>query len=141
VSYRFERPGRSRRALALVAVYLALVLGAAALFDMASWITAVLLAFALPAALDYATGRQAWLTLDDSRLRWRSGRQEGEVALARIETVRFERRLDLAMRVRLVIVGGRRLRLPQDVTPPAAAFRAALEARGQRCEDHPFSLL
>lgn len=141
MNFRFERPARTTRAGVILAATWGGILAAWAAFDMAPWVGAALLAFTLPAAWDFAAGRVAWITVDDTHLRWRSGRQEAEIALARIERVRFERRLDLTMRVRLVLEGGRKLALPQDATPPHEDLRKALEARGLRCENHPFSLL
>ena len=141
MSFRHETSARSPRRLALLSAYGVLVAAAALLLDMAPWIVALLLVAALPAAVDQITDRKAGLVLDDTHLRWHSGRQVGEAPLARIEALRFERRLDLTMRVRLVLHGGRRLALPQDCLPPPDVLRREMQARGLRCEDHPFSLL
>jgi hypothetical protein len=106
---------------------------------LAPWIAGLMLATTLPAAWDFATARRAWLRLDDATLDWGSGRARGTIALDRIETVRFETRLDLSPRVRLVLRDGRRLTLPQDSLPPGDTLQTALEARGVRTERHPFA--
>lgn len=137
----FERSPRSRTAmLVLIAVWGA-VLSLWILVDAAPFVVALLLAFTLPAALDFALGRRAGLRLDDARLSWHSGRQEAEIALARLTAVRFERRLDLTMRVRVVTDEGKRIKIPQDALPPPAELENALHAREVRVEKHPFSLL
>ncbi len=141
MAYRFERKGRTRRALGLVGAVWATVLLAWWMLDMAPWIVAVLLAFTLPAALDYARDKTAWLSLDDTHLRWDAGRQTGEIALARIRALRLETRLDLSLRARVVLDTADRIKLPQECTPPMAEAQAAFEDAGVTVERHPFSLL
>lgn len=129
-----------RAALVLVGVWLALLalwLG----LNAAEWIVVGLLLFTVPAALDFANARVATLRLDDTTVTWRSGRQSGDIALARIAKVRFETRLDLSVRVRLELETGRRITLPQDSLPPWQSLWDAFEARGIRTERHHFSLL
>ncbi len=133
--------GRSRKALiVLLAVWLAVVAAWIAL-DVATWIVAGFLLLTLPAAYEYATNKSAGLTLDDTHLRWHSGRHEGEIALAQIDHVRFDTRLDLSIRVRVILPSGRRIPVPQDCLPVHPALQMALEARGIRTERHHFSLL
>lgn len=103
------------------------------------WIVGALMILTIPALLDFATGRRAWLRLDDGMLCWGSGRAEGEVSLARIDHVRFETRLDFSIRVRLVLEDGRRIALPQDSLPPHPKLQEALAARGIRTTRHHFS--
>lgn len=132
--------GRSLRAfLVLMLVWLAVLTLWLAL-QASVWVLAAVLIVSLPALLDFVTGRRAWLRLDDRILRWRSGRAEGDVALARLDKVRFETRLDLSIRVRLVLDDGRRITLPQDALPPHPALQDALEARGIRTERAHFVL-
>ncbi|MCT4557279.1 MAG: hypothetical protein N4A61_04380 [Pelagimonas sp.] len=131
---------KPRAALILLGVWLA-ILGLWVFLQAADWIVAVLLAFTAPAALDYARNRRAGLALDDTMLRWHSGRAEGEVALQRLEKVRFETRLDFSIRVRLVLDSGRRLSLPQDALPPWEELQQAFEARGIPTQRHHFVLM
>ena len=130
--------GRTLRAfLVLMLVWLAVL---TLWFALAAsvWIVGALMIVTLPALLDFATGRRDWLSLDDDLLRWGSGRTTGEVALSRIDHVRFETRLDLSIKVRLILEGGRRITLPQDSLPPHPLLQDALEARGVRTERHHF---
>ena len=137
----FDRPPRAPASAVILLGLWAAVLLRWRLFEADPLVVALLLALTLPAALDYATGRRAGLRLDDRWLTWHSGRQEAEVALARIHCMRFERRLDLTMRVRVVTDAGKRIKIPQDALPPPAQFETALTARGIKVEQHPFSLL
>lgn len=129
-----------KTALILIGVWLA-VLALWLTIDLAHWVAALLLAPTLPAAWDFASARTACLRLDDRMLEWRSGRATGQVALVRLDRVRFETRLDLTVRVRLVLDSGKRLSIPQDCLPPWPTLQQALEARGLRTERHHFSLL
>lgn len=138
---RHEASGRSARALVVLTVVWGGTLLLWGLLDASAWIVGALGLASLPAAVDFAAGRRAGLTLDDSHLRWWSGRTTGEVPLTRLERVRFETRLDLSIRVRLVLEGGRRLALPPDSLPPHPRLQEALDARGIRTERHHFSLL
>jgi hypothetical protein len=129
----------ARAALILLLVWLAILTLWLAL-EAAPFIVALLLLATLPAAWDFASGRRAWLRLDDRWLRWGSGRAEGEIALDKIEKVRFETRLDLSVRVRIVIDTGKRYSLPQDAVPSREVLEAAFEARGIATERHHFVL-
>ncbi len=132
--------GRSLRAfLILMLIWLA-ILTLWFVLHASAWIVLALLVVSLPAVVDFATGRRAWLRLDKTMLRWGSGRAKGEVALARVSKVRFETRLDLSIRVRLLLDDGRRIPLPQDCLPPHPQLQEALEARGLRTERHHFNL-
>ncbi len=139
---RFEHHSTARRPAAAL-VLLAVWGGIVALWlavGMAAWVAALLLATTLPAAWDFATGRRAALVLDDAQIRWRSGGQEGEIALARIDHVRLETRLDLSVRVRVVLDSGKRLTLPQDALPTPQVLESELAARGVRSQRHHFAL-
>lgn len=132
--------GRSLHAfLVLMLVWLA-VLTLWFVLQASVWVVGALMLVTLPALLDFATGRRAWLRLDDEVLRWGSGKAEGDVALSRIDHVRLETRLDLSIRARLVLENGRRITLPQDSLPPHPLLQGALEARGIRTERHHFVL-
>ncbi|AUC55007.1 hypothetical protein CDO87_18335 [Sagittula sp. P11] len=126
-------------ALALILVWLA-ILTLWLVLEAAGWIVALLMLVTLPAALDFARDRQAGLRLDDRTLAWRSGGSEGEIALARIRTARFETRLDLSVRARLVTDDGRRITLPQDCLPQPPALEEALRRRNVTTERHHFGL-
>ena len=137
----YERPARTGfQAAVLLAVWGA-ILWLWHAVDAAPIVVAGLLLLTAPAAVDFATGRRAGLRLDDRMLRWHSGRQQAEIALARIEMVRFERRLDMTMRVRIITDTGQKLKIPQDAQPPHERLEAALNGLSVRCERHPFALI
>lgn len=138
---RFERPPRTAWSIVVLAGLWLAIVALWWLTEASNWIAAALLLATVPAALDFAMGRRAGFGLDDDRLTWHSGRQSGEVALTRIAAVRFERRFDLTVRVRVQIDSGRRIRIPQDALPPQEVLDKALTARGIRTERHPFALL
>ncbi|MFP4238769.1 hypothetical protein [Rhodosalinus sp.] len=139
--YRFERSGRTRQtAAALAAVWAAM--GALVLFlEAALWVLAIPALFTLPAAWDLISDRSAGMEIGPDTIRWHSGRSEGEVVFGRIDRVRFDTRLDLSVKVTLVLVSGRKLRLPQESVPPWRELEANLSARGIRTERHHFSLV
>ncbi len=128
-----------RTGLIVMLVWLA-ILTIWIVLDAADVVIALLLLTTLPAGWDFASGRKAWLVLDGARLRWGSGRNEGEVALNKIEKVRFETRLDMSVRVRVVIDTGRRITLPQDSLPDTGRLQEGFEARGIATERHHFVL-
>ena len=139
--YRFERSGRTRQtAFALGAVWV--VIGALVVFlDAALWVLAIPALFTLPAIWDLISDRRAGMEIGEDTIRWHSGRSEGEVVFGRIDRVRLDTRLDLSVRVTLVLVSGRKLRLPQESVPPWRELEAELSARGIKSERHHFSLI
>lgn len=133
--------GRTRRAAAVV---VCVWVGSGVLWaalDAAPWIVAIPVLATLPAVWDFVTARPAGMRLSDDGIAWWSGRHRGDVALHRLSLVRFETRMDLSIRVRLVLDSGRRITLPPDALPPWSELQAAFETRGIRTERHHFSLL
>lgn len=109
--------------------------------DAAPWIVASLALFTLPLAYEVWRNPQCRLTLDATALDWQGILGADRVPLVRIDKVRFDRRLDMSMRVTLVLTDGRKLRLPHDVLPPPERLETALQAYGVKTERHPFSLI
>ena len=137
---RHRSTGRSLRALiALAAVWAGL---GALWWGLSAHPVLVGLLFAatLPALWDFVTARPAGLDLTDTALTWHSGRGTGTCDLAALDHVRFDTRLDLSVRVTLVLIPGRRIRLPHDALPPHEALEQALRARGVKTERHHFAL-
>lgn len=132
--------GRSLRAFLVLTLVWMVALTLWFVVYASVWVVGALIAVTIPALLDFATGRRAWLRLDDQVLRWGSGKSEGDVVLARIDRVRFETRLDLSVRAKLVLGDGRRITLPQDSLPPHPKLQEALDARDIRTERHHFVL-
>ena len=139
---RLDHHARARRART-VAVLLAVWAGLAALWwwlNAAWWIVAALALVTLPALWEVLTDRRAGLHLDGERLRWHSGPRGDEVALAALDHVRLDTRLDLSVRVTLVLRDGRRIRLPHACVPPHRALEAALADAGVETRRHHFGL-
>lgn len=139
--YAYDHSGRNRATLVTVLAVWGAVGLAFARLDIAPWIAWLALLATLPAVWDLATNRRAGLRMDRDGLRWFAGRREGEVAWRAVARVRLDTRLDLSVRAALVLHTGRKVRIPQEATPPHREFEAALEARGITVERHHFSLM
>lgn len=137
----FRRTGRSRRNIVVLVLVWAALLGMLVVLQAAPWIVMFLWLFTLPLAWEVWKNPESRLTLDARDLDWSGILGADRVALGQIDKVRFDRRLDMSMRVTLVLADGRKIRLPHDVLPPHERFEAALQAQGVRIERHPFSLL
>ncbi|WP_298842253.1 hypothetical protein [uncultured Roseobacter sp.] len=139
--FRFERQGRNRTGLAVVAAIWIALIAATVVLDAAPWLMAVLALFTLPAAWEIVRNPLATLTLDGRGMRWQSGRRSADVALAELERVRLDTRLDFSVRVTLILTNGARVRLPYECTPPHKSFEETLNQRGIATERHHFSLI
>ena len=140
---RLEHAARARRPRTVL-VLLAVWAGLAALWwglNAAWWIVAALALPTLPALWEVLTDRRAGLRLDDGMLRWHDGARTDHVALAALDHVRMDTRLDLSVRVTLVLRDGRRVRLPQACVPPHRALEATLAGAGVPTRRHHFGLL
>lgn len=139
--YRFENRGRSRRAaLVLVLIWGALLAGLM-IIDLSPWIAGLVFAFTLPAAWEFIADPRATLCLTQTELSWSSARLSDSVKLAALLRVRFDTRLDLSVRITLLLKDGRKVRLPHACTPPHHRFEKELKARGLTTERHHFSLI
>lgn len=139
-AYTFRRNARNPQALAVVgAVWIGVALLVWAI-HMVWWIAIPLLATTGPALWDIWSNRRAGLRLDDTKINWFSGGLSGDVATAEIEAVRLDTRLDLSVRVTLVLRSGKKIRLPHDCLPPHKVLEAELRAREIACERHHFAL-
>lgn len=137
----YRRIGRSRRNITVFAAVWAVLLGLLILVDAAPWIIAFLGMFTLPLLWEIIRNPVSHLTLDDGALAWHSIVSADRVPLSMIDKVRFDRRLDLSMRVSLLLTDGRKIRLPHDALPPPERLEQALQTRGIHTERHPFSLM
>lgn len=131
--FRFERRGRRPAAFAAIAAVWA-GLGAAWIWlEAAAGILAILGAFTLPALWDILRDRRAGLEIGPDGIRWYAGAQHATASWSEVDHVALDRRLDFSVRVSLVLRGGRKIRLPQESSPPPHQLEAALTARGLRC--------
>lgn len=140
-AYEYRRHARSRTAL-LVLPALWAALGAAWYWLEASgWLVGLLGLFTLPALWEVFTNPLSGLTLDQSKLSWFTGRRDAKIALAQINHVRLDTRLDMSVRATVVLATGRKIKLPFEATPPHRTLEAALHARGVATERHHFTLI
>ncbi|MDU8928972.1 hypothetical protein RXV86_16380 [Alisedimentitalea sp. MJ-SS2] len=141
IDYQFENQGRSRRA----AVVLSLIWGALLLglwiIDLSPYIAAAVFAFTLPALWEFIANPRSTLSLGERHITWQSLRSGDTVPFNLIDRVRFDTRLDLSVRITLILVDSRKLRLPHACVPPHERFEEELKARGIRTERHHFSLI
>ncbi|WP_170400367.1 hypothetical protein [Ruegeria arenilitoris] len=138
--FTFTRHNRTPRTiLILICVYAALA-ALLILFDAAWWLVGLLALSTLPALWDVVHGTRAGMTLDHDRIKWFSGNREGEIPLADIDYIRFDTRWDFSVRVSLVLASGKRIRLPDESTPPHKEFEITLQEVGFRVERHHFTV-
>jgi hypothetical protein len=141
MTLQFRRTGRSRRNIAVLALIWAVLLAMLVILGAAIWIVVFLWLFTLPLAWEVWRNPESRLTLDRAALEWSGILGADSVPLTMIEKVRFDRRLDMSMRVTVVLTDGRKLRLPHDVLPPHERLEQAFRALDIRTERNPFSLM
>lgn len=139
--YSFERRGRHAITGIVIVIVWILCLLAIVIFDAVIWFVALMLVFTLPAVWDMVRNAVAGLTLTDQSFSWFSGKARADVALSEIDKMRFVTRLDMTVRVEVVLTSGRKLRLPPESTPPHKPLQEAFDGLGIRTERHHFSLL
>lgn len=139
--YTYASQGR-KPATALVVIGVWAVLLAAYLWlDAAPMILTLIGLFTLPALYDFYADPRSTLTLDETYLSWTSGRQSAQIALAEIDHLRFDTRLDLSVRLSVVRPSGVKIRVPYPATPPHAAFETVAQEAGVKTQRHHFSLM
>ncbi|MEW2917717.1 hypothetical protein AB1A64_11655 [Ruegeria sp. ANG10] len=138
--FTFKRHNRTPRAVVILMCVYAGLIALVILFDAAWWLVGLLSLPTLPALWDIAHGTSAGLTLDHGAIRWFSGNREAEVALADIDHVRLDTRWDFSVRTSLVLASGKRIRLPDEATPPHKTLETVLKDTGLRVERHHFTV-
>lgn len=137
--FTFARAGRSVKAAVLLAAIYAALAFALVQLQAAPWIVALLVLPTLPALWDLIANPSAGLTLTDDRLDWHSGRRRGSIPLAEIDRVRFERRWDMSMRIRVVPKSGPPVQLPPESLPRWQVLERAFSEHGIDTERHHFA--
>jgi len=139
--FRFHAQGRSLRTGVIVAVLwcglMVLWLG----LDAHPVIIGVLALFTLPACWDLIADPPSGLVLSSDSISWFSGKRHAKVALAEIDHVAMNTRLDFSVKVTLVLETGAKIRLPFEATPPDAAFEEALAQRAVKTRRTHFQLM
>ncbi|MCX7559378.1 hypothetical protein OS190_07325 [Sulfitobacter sp. F26204] len=139
--FTFAHSGRNRRTAMVVAAIWFAVLAAGLFWEMSALMMAFLLAFTLPALWDLMRDPASGLTLTNNTLHWYSGKRQVSVALEEVAMIRLDTRLDLSVKVTLILNTGTKLRLPFESTPPHQPFEEALIQRGLKTERHHFQLM
>lgn len=139
--YTYQTRPRTRKAIALLCMY---YLGLTLLklwFAVADGIMAVALLVSLPAVYDLARNAMAIFKLDGQNITWMSGRQDAKIALNLVDRIRFDTRLDLSIKMTVILTSGRKIRVPVASTPPIEAIEKVLDSVNVKHERHHFTLL
>lgn len=139
--FAWQREGRNGATLIVVSLLWVLLAAAWAKLDAAWWIITPIWLLSLPAVYDIWRNPISGLHLDHTQLSWFTGQIHGQVALEDINHVRLDTRLDLSLRITLVLCSGRHLRLPAPVAPPPEPLETAMRAAGITTRRHHFSLM
>lgn len=137
--YSFSRRGRTPAAMLATGGWLAALLVLWLVLQAAWWLVLLLALPVLPALADLIRNPLAGLRISASRIEWFTGGLTGEAELAEIDRVRFDTRWDFSVRATLILRSGKRIRLPQEATPPHAETDAEFQKRGIRTERHHFT--
>jgi hypothetical protein len=105
------------------------------------WILLIIAALTLPALADLITNTRRHFVIDENNLSWKNRAQDAEIPLSEIEKVKMDGRLDLSVRVTLILRNQRKLRIPQDVSPKADILESELASRAITVERTPLTLL
>ncbi len=138
-AYRFTRRNRSLRAILTLACVYAALAALIVVFDAVWWVVTPLALCTLPALWDILRDTTAGLTLGPDDLQWHSGRRSGAILLKEIRFFRFDTGWDMAVHVRVILVSGKTIRLPDEATPPHRAFESVLQSHGFKVERHHFT--
>ena len=139
--YAYRRDGRSLRGAVVVAAVW-LVLAALLVFlDAAVWLVGALALATVPAVWDLIRNPASGLTLEADRLCWHSGPQTAVVALAEVDHIRLDTRLDFSVRATVVLQTGRKIRIPFEATPPHQAYEQVLTDAAVTVKRFHFQLL
>ncbi|QUJ75091.1 hypothetical protein KDD17_08555 [Sulfitobacter albidus] len=139
--YSYTATPRSRTAALVVAAIWTVLALAWWVLDASPLIVAVLAAFTLPALYEIVAQPQASFTLDATHIRWHTPHAEAEIALSGVNHIRLDTRLDMSVRVSVVLSNGRKLRVPVPATPPHTEVDTAARAAGLTVKRHHFSLI
>ena len=139
--YTYTSTGRRPATVITVLAIWAALIAAYILLEAEPLILAVIGTFTLPALYDLARNPRSTLTLDETHLRWTSGRQDAEIVLSEIDHLRFDTRLDMSVRLSVVRPSGVKIRVPYPATPPHTTFEPLARSAGITTRRYHFSLI
>ncbi len=141
MTYRYSHHPRNRKSILIVCAYFIGIAAFKLVFNLADLWVAVAGFVAVPAIYDLARNAQSTLTLSQAQIDWTSGRQEADIVVSAIDYIRFDTRLDLSIKMSVILKTGRKIRVPVACTPPYGDITEALERNAIRHERHHFTLL
>ncbi len=128
--FSFRRSGRNyRTAVVLICIYF-ILLALIIVVNAVWWLMAWLALPTLPALYDLIKNPQAGVDANASGISWFSGKRTASVEWDEVDYVRFDTRLDLSIRVSVVLKTGRQIRLPYESVPSDRRLEEALAALG-----------
>lgn len=137
--FTYESQGRTPKAIAALVAMLFVIAGLEYIGTV-WWLVVLVALITLPTAIDVLINASARLELTETQLFWKNRSQEVTIPLHEIDKTRFDGRMDMSVRVSIVLKDGRKLRLPYDAMPPHKELEAALQARDVRTERHSFTV-
>lgn len=140
-SYSFSRQGRTRRtAMIVIAIYV-FCIAAIVLLDAAWWLMSLISLLTIPALSDLWFNPRSGLELTQTELHWFTGRRQGSLNFSEIDTMRFDTRWDLSVRVTVILTDKKKVRLPYETLPPHRKFEAELLLRDLKVTRHHFVVI
>lgn len=138
--YRFHRQGRSFGLAVVLGAWLMGLLILATKVQAAPWLIALLALPTLPGLYELAKNPRSGLELNAQEISWFCGDRQTTVLLPEISHLRADTRLDLSVRLTLILTSGEKLRIPPQATPPIDALEEACKTRNMALERHHFVL-
>lgn len=139
--YEFERSGRNHTTVIVLTTVWSVCWLAVWKFDASLIFIGLVLMCTIPALWDVVSNTRAGVRLNETTFFWYSGKACADVNLDEIDMVQFMTRLDLTVRVVVVLKTGKKVRLPPESTPPHKALQARLASLDVKTERHHFSLM
>lgn len=123
---------RARRPSAFIMTGIALIFLCVLIFGVQAHpvVVAAFAALISPALWDVFRNTETRLELDETEIRWQSGRRKGTIPLGEIDRVKLRTTLDFSQRATVQTKSGRKLRLPPECLPPGRTLDSLFEARG-----------
>jgi hypothetical protein len=140
-SFSFSRQGRSRRTFVIVIAIYAICIAAIVVLDAAWWLMSLISLLTIPALMDLWFDTKSGLELTQTELKWFSGRRQGSLKLSEIDTMRFDTRWDLSVRVTALLAGKSKVRLPYETLPPHRQLETEFQARNVKVTRHHFVVI
>lgn len=140
-SYTFQRHGRTRGTLIVLALVYAALFAAWLLLSVAGWIIVALIVFTLPAIWDLWSNPRSEIEITGAAISWSHGKISATIQKSEIQRIRVDLRLDRSIKLTLILKTGRKIRVTQPAIPPLQQLEDALTRFDYSYVKNPFSLL